>query len=255
MNLYTKKDDLNKIWDRKWGDISIDDINDQLKCWIEPHEKIVDKYLKLLKPDSYILDAGCGLGEWVFYCYKKGFHVVGVDVAEKTITRLNNYISCKGMHLSKIQFIEDDIRKMGKIKSNFCDIILNFGVLEHIRNNTIILDQFHRILKRGGFAIITVPNLYSTLTITKPISELLGLWTIERQKHYSRKRLRKIMPLDKFEIIEEGTLVTTELFGTFAKFIPLVGNRLLMVLHRISKFIESRSNFLGFMRFVVIRKL
>ncbi|MCX5704056.1 MAG: hypothetical protein NT066_06175, partial [Candidatus Omnitrophica bacterium] len=111
------------------------------------------------------------------------------------------------------------------------------------------------ILKKGGFVIITVPNLYSALTVTKPVSKLLGLWKLGMQKHYSRRALRKIIPPHKFEIVEEGTLVTTELFGSFATCIPIAGKAISRSLQRLSIFIESRSNIFGFMRFIVIKKL
>lgn len=249
---------LVKIWEKHWQQLEIDEdsiSNDHLDCWTEPHKKLVDKYLECLEPNSFIVNAGCGLGQWVFYSYKKGFCSIGLDIARDTITRLNHYILSKGMSLSRIQFIEDDIRNIKHIKDDFCDLIFSFGVLEHFEDNITVLEQFYKILKRGGYVIITVPNLYSILKITIPISRMLGLWTIGMQKHYSRKALRKIILPHKFEIIEEGTIIYTELFGSSAKCMPVIGHRISNILQRISKIIISHYNFLGFMRFIVVRKL
>lgn len=253
-----KNEDLGLVWENYWHLLTIDEnsISDnRLDLWVGPHKKLLDKYLKYLEPDSVIVNAGCGLGQWVFYCYKKGFYSIGLDIARDTIARLNNYISSKGMPLSRIQFIADDIRDIQHLKKDFCNLILCFGVLEHFGNNISALEQFHKILKKGGFVIITVPNLYSAVTITKPVSKLLGLWKLGMQRHYSRRALRKIIPPHKFEIVEEGTLVTTELFGSSATCIPLAGKAISRLLQRLSLFIESRSNIFGFMRFIVIKKL
>ncbi|MFH0790941.1 MAG: class I SAM-dependent methyltransferase [Candidatus Omnitrophota bacterium] len=251
-------EDLVKIWEKHWQLLKIDEdsiFNNQLDCWAEPHKKILDKYLGRLEPNSIIVNAGCGLGQWVFYSYKKGFCSIGLDIARDTITRLNHYISSKGMPLPRIQFIEDDIRDIKHIKNDFCDLILSFGVLEHFEDNIAVLEQFYKILKKGGYVIITVPNLYSTLAITKPILKLLGLWALGMQKHYSGKALRKIIPPHKFEIIEEGTMIYTELFGSSAKRIPVISHTISDILQKISNIVVSHYNFLGFMRFIVVRKL
>jgi len=252
-----KKENLAGVWKRLWDPLEIDEdsiFNNKLDSWADSHKKLIDKYLERLRPNSYVFEAGCGLGSWAFYCYKKDFRVIGIDIVKDVIIRLNAYLSKNGIPASKIRFVEGDIRDIKHIDDSLCDLILCFGVLEHFQDNVAVLEEFHKILKTSGYIIITVPNLYSTLTITKPISRLLGLWTLGMQKHYSRKALRKIIPMDKFEIIEEGTLVSTELFGSFASYIPIIGHTLLNILRRLSKIIESRSNVFGFMRFIVLRK-
>jgi len=252
------KEELVKIWEKHWQLLEVDEnsiFNNQLDSWARPHKEILDKYLGGLDKNCIIVNAGCGLGQWVFYSYKKGFCSIGLDIAKDTISRLNHYILDKGMTPSRIQFIEDDIRDIKQVKNDFCDLILTFGVLEHFKDNVAVLEQFYKILKKGGYAIITVPNLYSTLTITKPISRLLGLWKLGMQKHYSGKALRKIIPADKFEIVDEGTIIYTELFGSSANRIPVVGHSIARALQKISKILVSHCNCLGFMRFIVVKKL
>jgi len=251
-------EELVEIWEKHWQLLEVDEnsiINNQLDSWARPHKEILDKYLGQLDKNSVIVNAGCGLGQWVFYSYKKGFSSIGLDIAKDTISRLNHYISDMGMAPSRIKFIEDDIRDIKHIKNDFCDLILTFGVLEHFKDNIAVLEQFYKIMKKGGYVIITVPNLYSTLTITKPISKLLGLWKLGMQKHYSGKALRKIIPEDKFEIIEEGTMIYTELFGSSANRIPVIGRSIAKALQKISNIFVSHYNFLGFMRFIVVKKI
>lgn len=52
-----------------------------------------------------------------------------------------------------------------------------------------------------------------------------------------------------------SAMVTPELFGSFAKYIPLIGESISRVLQKLSLWIESRSNTLGFMRFIILRKI
>ena len=105
------------------------------------------------------LDWGCGTGQITYLLKKHGMMVDSCDV-----------LFSDGAFGSESQII-----KQGKISviplrhdyllpfedSSF-DVVLSFGVLEHVPNDRKSLQEVHRILKTGGlFFIFNLPNKYS----------------------------------------------------------------------------------------------
>ena len=112
---------------------------------------VIKKYQevsKLIKPDSSILDIGCGDGS--FKDFVKTSSYTGVDIEKEEIDNikkqghksflidLNNY--------KKLQFREK------------YDYILFLDVLEHTLNPKKILKDFKKFLNENGRMIVSLPN-------------------------------------------------------------------------------------------------
>ena len=54
--------------------------------------------------------------------------------------------------------IQLDISNMSKIKSNEFDLVIACDVLEHVKNDHDAIREIYRILSKGGYAILTVPQ-------------------------------------------------------------------------------------------------
>jgi 2-polyprenyl-3-methyl-5-hydroxy-6-metoxy-1,4-benzoquinol methylase len=111
---------------------------------------------KTLKPRSTekILDAGCGNGSYVFQ-YSKDYHIdgYGVDAREEKISRAKKINSYLGFNASFTRaLLENNFFKNEKF-----DKIICLEVLEHIRNDSLALQNISQHLKKGGYMIITVP--------------------------------------------------------------------------------------------------
>jgi SAM-dependent methyltransferase len=50
------------------------------------------------------------------------------------------------------------------LADNSYDVVITFQVIEHIEQDKAFLQEIHRVLKPGGKAIITTPNLEMSLT-------------------------------------------------------------------------------------------
>lgn len=102
--------------------------------------------------DKIVLNEGC------FYPYDeislahKAKKWVSVDFSEKTISE------CKKL-VEGVQFEVQDIRKL-PYSDNYFDVVLSFSTIDHVRNGRdLVQKEVNRVLKPGGFYIITVPNL------------------------------------------------------------------------------------------------
>lgn len=117
-----------------------------------------NKILKHISPNSVVVDIGCGhtahlLNRLESYI-KKG---VGIDPLIKNQKKGNiRLTSC--LLSNKIP-----------LKSNYADFVTLSAVLEHLDDPTSILKEAHRILKKGGTILITVPT-----PVAKPIAEFLA---------------------------------------------------------------------------------
>lgn len=54
--------------------------------------QVMRPFLLELPSGSHILDGGCGMGEWTVFFTQQGFHVIGLDVSQSTITRLQGLL-------------------------------------------------------------------------------------------------------------------------------------------------------------------
>lgn len=123
-----------------------------------------------LKPGMEILDVGCGRGEVVLYCARKGIKAVGVDysaAAIKIAKLAKNEHSKK--ERSMMTFVHGDINNIKETKSYDRIFLLDF--VEHLHDWELsnIFKKCNKLLKPSGALIIhTLPNkwLYD-VTYTK----------------------------------------------------------------------------------------
>lgn len=95
-----------------------------------------------------ILDYGCGSGFLVKELQDGGLDAYGIDVSLPAI-QLGKSRNIK--NLFKIDDIKVDM------PDNHFDTLLALDVVEHLENDSAALEEFHRLLKPGGLAVITVP--------------------------------------------------------------------------------------------------
>ncbi len=96
-----------------------------------------------------ILDAGCGRGRYSELIASRNPHaqIYGIDVSHEkeweTYPYTNVSFGVQDLHT----YNEHEVR----------DFIISVDVLEHIRDNRLVLERFARGLKKGGYVYIAVP--------------------------------------------------------------------------------------------------
>lgn len=91
------------------------------------------------------------------------------------------------------------------LESNYADFVTLSAVLEHFDDPSSILQEAHRILKKGGTILITTPS-----PIAKPIAEFLafrlGLISVreiaEHKRYFWRKGLVDMFKVAGFKQIK-----------------------------------------------------
>jgi SAM-dependent methyltransferase len=104
-----------------------------------------------------LLEVGCGEGRGVSVLQDKVKSYLGVDKIGEVIDQLK-------LKFPKASFQQAVIPPFSNLKSDTFDTVVSFQVIEHIQDDHLFLKEIHRILKPGGKAIISTPNIHHTLS-------------------------------------------------------------------------------------------
>jgi 2-polyprenyl-3-methyl-5-hydroxy-6-metoxy-1,4-benzoquinol methylase len=107
--------------------------------------------IKKYSSGKNLLDIGCGTGEFLNYCSKKGFSAIGIEPNEKARKYATGTLGVKVF----------DIPELGSFREHSFDFITMWHVLEHVHNLRERMDQIRRLLSPEGTLLIAVPNCYS----------------------------------------------------------------------------------------------
>jgi len=144
----------------------------------------IRKYVS--NPASF-LEIGCGTG-FVTLALSKAFPQIRLTSSEF----FEEGLVFARKRISGVEFIQLDAREI-PYESKFHSIGA-FDVLEHIKEDEIVLRQIHKALMPGGFLFLTVPQhqwLWSSLDECAC-----------HERRYSAKTLHKIVSNAGFEIIQ-----------------------------------------------------
>ncbi|MGB5136335.1 MAG: methyltransferase domain-containing protein [Prochlorococcaceae cyanobacterium] len=101
-------------------------------------------------PEARILDLGCGSGALLELLAGMGYrHLTGVDISPPPSSAGVTYQQADLDHFT-----------LSSAKQSF-DLALAIEVIEHIENPGLFLAELARLLKPGGLALFTTPNLHS----------------------------------------------------------------------------------------------
>lgn len=111
------------------------------------HELVVETALRYASAGGRALDLGAGTGALAERLQGAGFHVTAADI--------DNYFELDS------EFIQIDLNDPNfdrSLGSGF-DLVASVEVIEHLENPTAYLRGIQRLLKPGGVAILTTPNV------------------------------------------------------------------------------------------------
>ena len=216
---------------------------------IQAHLPVVRELLKEIDQGSFVLEAGCGMGQWVSYADSFSHTAVGIDVVKETLRKAQTWHSNENASF-KGSFISGDIRSL-PFRSACFDLVLSFGVIEHFSDPRPLLKEIHRVLKPGGKALITTPNIYCTHTFMRPFLQWIGKWHLGYEDSYSPQQLRMLLEDTDYSVDSFGIMPSGEIFGTAPRYIPLIGPIIYSSLRRISFSIEKKTNIFGFWSYAI----
>ncbi|MEN3044237.1 MAG: class I SAM-dependent methyltransferase [Candidatus Hydrothermales bacterium] len=147
--------------------------------------KKADSLIPIDKRSGSILDIGCGL--FPYFLTKTNFKTkIGID-------------KIKSENVKEIRIINVNIEKIDYLpfKDETFDVVTSLAVFEHIERTKIlkVFKEIKRILKKGGFLILTTPNYFSDF-ILKTMARLKIVSheeILEHKKLFTKKEIIKFL--------------------------------------------------------------
>jgi ubiquinone/menaquinone biosynthesis C-methylase UbiE len=104
--------------------------------------------------DQFVLDAGCGSGDWGLKLAKNGYAVIGADISKVQVKQAHDKAKT-----AKLPFlpIVCDLEKLPLRQQSFQICICGY-VLHHFRNLDDILPEISRVLNIHGMMVTVDPN-------------------------------------------------------------------------------------------------
>ncbi len=128
-----------------------------------------------------ILDAGAGTGALMCSLADLG-EVWGCDISPDALA----FCQQRGLE----DLVECSVERLD-FPDNAFDVLTGCDVIEHVEDDNQALREFHRVLRPGGIAVLTVPALQ---WLWSPHDEVLG-----HLRRYHRKPLRRKLQAAGFE--------------------------------------------------------
>ena len=122
------------------------------------HHRLLSAYVfsqKYIKGD--VLELGCGEGRGIDIILRKSKSFTAIDKIKDVIEKLS-------LKYKDNVFISSNFPPLVDIEDNSFDTVISFQVIEHIQDDTQYISEIERILRPGGVALITTPNIKMTLT-------------------------------------------------------------------------------------------
>jgi len=204
---------------------------------------------------AYILEAGCGLGQYAAHLLEDSPHVYAFDIELERVQVARQRVPYA--HVAATEYLP--------YPANTFDLILSHEVLEHVQDDRASLAEMIRVLRPGGRAVIFCPNRWYPFEThghywrgryhfgnTPLINYLPDVWRNKLAPHvrtYTWHGLRRLMGGLPLRVIYH-----TRIFGAYDNIIaraPALGRALRAILHLAER---TPLRLFGLSHFVVVEK-
>jgi 2-polyprenyl-3-methyl-5-hydroxy-6-metoxy-1,4-benzoquinol methylase len=153
--------EISSYYESYFKDFANDLTPEQFDIHASRYAHNCDRFLRDLPRDSRILDVGCGVGQFLYYCQKAGFrNLEGIDMNEGQLQCARQMLPDAHLQLA---MTTDYLPSRPKSY----DVIVMNDVIEHIPRQVLntVLVEIRDALKPGGFFLIKTPNMANPLCL------------------------------------------------------------------------------------------
>lgn len=157
--------------------------------WFKNRRELIYKFLLKYIPNlkgKKMLEIGCGCGNVLAFLNEKGIDCEGSDIYPQALKFARKR--------TKKPLYQFDVKKI-PFKNKF-DIIGLFDVLEHIKEEKIVIKNIYRALKPGGYFILTFPAFFSLWSETDQLAF--------HKKRYTLPYLEKLLASSGFRSLKKS---------------------------------------------------
>ncbi|MCP4727596.1 MAG: methyltransferase domain-containing protein [bacterium] len=200
MAKHSTKENWEKFWEK---DKKVDDIyptSDSIVINLQEFMDIKDKS---------ILEVGAGTGRDSVKLSEGGADLTVIDYADNALIKVKEAQKMTGRSF-------DLIRGDGTLlpfRDESFDVVFHQGLLEHFHDPMSLFMENVRVLKKGGYLLIDVPQKYHIYTVIKHILIWMDKWFAGWETEFSIGELRKFYTDNDLKICHEyGDWMAPSLF-------------------------------------------
>ena len=131
--------------------------SDRIKSDNPIHQRLLKAYyLAIDEVKGDLLEIGCGEGRGVHLFKDKVSSFTGIDKIQEVVDNLTH-------QYPEAKFQQANIPPLPFADEQF-DSVISFQVIEHIKDDKKYLEEIARVLKQGGKALLTTPNIKKSLS-------------------------------------------------------------------------------------------
>ncbi len=138
----------------------------------------------------------------LFWAAEQGADIYGIDISPAIAAEARTRFARQKKGSVRAGFIVSDLRSIAAADQSF-DYVYSMGTIEHFPEYKQAIRECYRVLKKGGLAIIGVPNKLDLFLRPLLVSILhrLNLYYYGQEKSFSGKELERMMEEAGFRII------------------------------------------------------
>jgi len=179
--------------------------------------EVINLIRERLPKNSVVIDVGSAQGNFSLTLAKIGYEACGVDIRKRFIAYAKKKMTKEEKH--NLEWIVADARSLS-FRSNSVDCVLLLEILEHTKLPEKMIEEACRILKKGGYLVVSTINQkrikiesksISYSDFRKGISEIEGFEsTAKGSQHvfeFQEKELLKLLKQFNLRILDTRTMV------------------------------------------------
>lgn len=143
-----------------------------------------------------ILEVGAGTGRDSFPLALAGANVFQLDYSVQSLQIMKKVAEDENI---PVKILGGDTFKLPFQNETF-DVVFHQGLLEHFRpkDASLLLQENIRVLKKGGYLLVDVPQRYHIYTLIKHFLIAINKWFAGWEREFSHSELQKLL-VEKFD--------------------------------------------------------